>query len=210
MPDDGTINQEAVDLFKEKAKPVTIEVIVVKDLAAAMDYAIDVTEKAEPAKLMPITQSGVAPEADPSRKKVLCAQSIGEAEWKSLSEKGAAKGFEMVRSGLRELLAGFEVTFSVADMAVAETASALIENNDEDARLATMVCETHVLALPMSKVVKTHQEALPYLEKAFSRDHNYTSFISGPSRTADIERVLTLGVHGPLYLHVVLMEEHNA
>ena len=207
MPGNGTIDEAAVALFKAKAKPVTIEVIEVKDLTAAMDYAVEVTEKAARAKLMPAAKQGEAPPDDPTRKKILAAPSIGEADWRYLSEKGEAKGFEMVRSGLRRLLAGFEVAFTVADMAVAETASAIAENDSEDYRLSTMICETHVLALAKSKIVKTLMDAVPYLEKVLGRDHNYTSFISGPSRTADIERVLTLGVHGPLYLHVVLMEE---
>jgi L-lactate dehydrogenase complex protein LldG len=207
MPGNGTIDQAAVELYKTKAKPVTIEVVELKDMAAAIDYAIEVTEKSELAKLMPITKSGELPAEDPSRKKILAAPAISEADWQTLSQKGQAKGFEMVRSGIRRLLSGFEVAFTVADFAVAETASAIAENDSEDYRLATMVCETHVVALPKSKIVKTLMDAVPFLTTALGRDHNYTSFISGPSRTADIERVLTLGVHGPLYLHVALLEE---
>jgi L-lactate dehydrogenase complex protein LldG len=207
MPGNGAINQAAIDLFKAKAKPVTIEVVEVKNLEAAMDYAVETAEKSEPAKLMPITEDRKILDADPSRKKILAAPSLSDADYQALSQKGLAKGLEMVRSDMRRFLAGFEVAFTVAGMAVGETASVISENNDEDYRLATMVCETHVVAVPKSKVVKTLMEVVPFMTEALGRESNYTSFVSGPSRTADIERVLTLGVHGPLYLHVALMEE---
>ena len=45
------------------------------------------------------------------------------------------------------------------------------------------------------------------LERLRPDQLNYISFITGPSRTADIERVLTIGVHGPERLIVVLVDE---
>ena len=107
---------------------------------------------------------------------------------------------------MRGHLAGIDVGFSIADMAIAETATCVLECRSEDARLAGMVCEIHVIAVPKSCIVNTSYEAEDYLRKLMSDGPMYTAFISGPSRTADIERVLTIGVHGPLELHIALME----
>jgi L-lactate dehydrogenase complex protein LldG len=40
--------------------------------------------------------------------------------------------------------------------------------------------------------------------------HSYVAFISGASRTADIERVLTIGVHGPQELHILILNDNGA
>ena len=61
--------------------------------------------------------------------------------------------------------------------------------------------------MPKSGLVRRLYDAEAYLEGLMEDGPMFTSFVSGPSRTADIERVLALGVHGPLELHVALMEE---
>ena len=59
-----------------------------------------------------------------------------------------------------------------------------------------------------STILPGNENGAEVLQKFFGKaEPEFLAFISGPSRTADIERVLTLGVHGPLYLHAVLIND---
>ncbi|MDR1606894.1 MAG: lactate utilization protein [Deltaproteobacteria bacterium] len=197
----STINAAAVDLFAAKAKPVSISLSEAKTFDEALDFAIEICEKKPLGQLL---LPGGPPDSE--RKKTLAAPALNEAAWSRLSEAGAKKGFEMIRGGLRKYLAGLDVAVSVADLGIADTATSVLECEKEDDRLASMICETHVIILDKSKIVSNSYEAEPFLTEALSKDRNYVAFISGPSRTADIERVLTLGVHGPLELYLVMVE----
>jgi L-lactate dehydrogenase complex protein LldG len=203
--------ETAVELFKRKAEPVSIRVTEVKDLKEAMAYALDICEKKDACQLLltgceqNLSDSGQA-HCERPQAKVVAAPALGKKDYAALAKLGEEKGFTVIREGMRNHLAGIDVGFSTADMAIAETATCVLECQGEDARLAGMVCEIHVIALPKSRIVNTSYEAEEYLHKLMSDGPMYTAFISGPSRTADIERVLTIGVHGPLELHVALME----
>ena len=95
----------------------------------------------------------------------------------------------------------------MVDYGIAETGTLVIDSSSEAVRLATMVSEVHVAVLPKSRIRATALDLETELRDLMQSAPNYAAFITGASRTADIERVLALGVHGPLELHILLLED---
>ena len=95
----------------------------------------------------------------------------------------------------------------MADLGLAETGTLVLKSASEDLRLATMISEINVVVLPLSRMRGGSYDAESELLEMMQDGANYLSFITGASRTADIERVLALGVHGPLELHILLLED---
>ncbi|MCL4426663.1 MAG: lactate utilization protein [Firmicutes bacterium] len=91
-------------------------------------------------------------------------------------------------------------------LAVAETGSLLQIAEDVSRRLAGMLPPIVVALVSTRQLVANLEEAFSYLEQ-LPQIPGYLSFISGPSRTADIERTLTLGVHGPRELIIAFLDE---
>jgi len=81
------------------------------------------------------------------------------------------------------------------EFAVAETGSCVENSAKVEKRLCSTLTNLHIGLLKTDHVVATIADAFTVFSKTF--DCGYLSFITGPSRTADIERVLTIGVHGP-------------
>lgn len=95
---------------------------------------------------------------------------------------------------------------TMAAFGVAETGS-IVEITRQDAdRLVSALPRVHVCILYADTIVATLADAAPRLREAFTAEGAMTAtFISGPSRTGDIEMNLTLGVHGPEVMHVVIL-----
>ncbi|HEV8673470.1 MAG TPA: LUD domain-containing protein [Methylomirabilota bacterium] len=93
---------------------------------------------------------------------------------------------------------------SVAMLGVAETGSVLLASTADDRRVELCV-DVHLVWLEAATLVPTLDGAVAVLRRVSGRPPAYATLVSGPSRSADIERQLTIGVHGPRALHILLM-----
>jgi L-lactate dehydrogenase complex protein LldG len=111
------------------------------------------------------------------------------------------------------LLALEPVPFCIsgADAAIAESGTLVVLTGAGRGRLASLLPPIHLAIFPTNRIVRTLPEAFELLYARYGRDvvheRSNLSLISGPSRTADIEQSLTLGVHGPKEIHVVIFDE---
>ena len=85
---------------------------------------------------------------------------------------------------------------------MAETGSVVLSEEALDDRIASLLPETHLVFLPCERIVPTLDEAADFLRRA---DGPYHSFLTGPSRTGDIECSPTIGVHGAKELWIALI-----
>lgn len=94
-----------------------------------------------------------------------------------------------------------------AQWAVAETGTLVLESDAERHRLASLVPTAHVAVIKAENVRQTLGEVLLAInERGKGRLSRAITFITGPSRTSDIELTLAIGVHGPAELYVVIIE----
>jgi L-lactate utilization protein LutC len=99
----------------------------------------------------------------------------------------------------------FDVGISNAQAGIAETGTLVLDSAYERHRLVSLVPPVHIAILNASDIVETLGEALTLLRKDKEISPAVT-FITGPSRTADIELTLAIGVHGPQQLYVIVNE----
>ena len=115
-----------------------------------------------------------------------------------------------VRRFLREKFVKADIGISGANVVSASTGSLFIIENEGNARLSTGLPPVHIALVGVEKIVPTIQDALKVAEVtwryATGSMPSYVNIISGPSKTADIEKTLTYGGHGPKELHVVFLD----
>ena len=104
----------------------------------------------------------------------------------------------------RELAAVSRFGISQVGWALADTGTLAQDASAVEQRLVSTLTDIHIALVPSSNILPDMPTLLKQLHPEQS---NYIAMITGPSRTADIERVLTIGVHGPERLVIVFVDE---
>ena len=98
-----------------------------------------------------------------------------------------------------------DLGISTAEFGVGETGSVCVDTYSYESRVTGMLPPVHIVFMKASHTVKNVRTAFKVISRVFRK--GYMGFITGPSRTADIERVLSLGVHGPSRFIIMAVEE---
>ncbi|BAU55034.1 LutC/YkgG family protein [Mucilaginibacter gotjawali] len=105
--------------------------------------------------------------------------------------------------GLPHDLQDIELAVIGADLGVAENGAVWVKGDLLNQRVVPFICQYLAVILKKEKIVATMHDAY---EQIGSENYGFSTFIAGPSKTADIEQSLVLGAHGARTMTVFLME----
>lgn len=122
--------------------------------------------------------------------------------WPSLSNlPWSTAGLDMpARPAKNQDLVGVTGAFC----AIAETGTLMMLSGAETPATTSLLPETHVAVIDPRRIVATMEDAWDLMRKEYKQPPRAVNFISGPSRTADIEQTVTLGAHGPYRVLLIL------
>lgn len=122
-------------------------------------------------------------------------QTLQDLQW---AEAGLSVEFRKPRDGDVVGLTG-------CFCATAETGTLVLLSGPETYASAGLLPETHIAIVPASRIVAGHEEAFGLIRSERGELPRAVNFVSGPSRTGDIEQTIVLGAHGPYRVHVIVV-----
>lgn len=104
------------------------------------------------------------------------------------------------------------VSITPCHAAIAETGTLMLISGAQTPTTLNFLPETHIVVVRRDQVVATYEGGWDRLRTVSKTEvlPRAVNFITGPSRTADIEQHIELGAHGPRRLHIVLLEDGEA
>lgn len=93
--------------------------------------------------------------------------------------------------------------------AIAETGTLMMASGPATPASVSLLPETHFALVPALRIVARMEDAWDLARAELGQLPRAVNFISGPSRTADIEQTMVLGAHGPYRVHIIVVEEEG-
>ena len=90
---------------------------------------------------------------------------------------------------------------------IAETGTLMIVSGPETPGSVSLLPETHIAMIHARRIVSHMEDAWALLRAELGRPPRAVNFISGPSRTGDIEQTIVLGAHGPYRVHIIVVRD---
>ena len=90
---------------------------------------------------------------------------------------------------------------------IAETGTLMLLSGPQTPATVSLLPETHIALVRGSRIVATMEDAFALLRAEHGALPRAINFISGPSRTGDIEQTIVLGAHGPCRVHLILLAD---
>ena len=146
-----------------------------------------------------------------TKEKELKSFSIWESEYlKELNLKQELKdnGLKLVTAKNKNRIANSDIGITEVDYAIADTGTLVLLTNKNQPRTISLLPPIHLAVVRPENLVRNINDLFIILKSKLDLDDitSCMTFITGPSRTADIELNLTLGVHGPKELYVTILQ----
>ena len=126
---------------------------------------------------------------------------------------GDVAGFDWAGAGIvvaaRVAVDADKTGISSCFCAIAETGTLLLLSGLQTPGSVSLLPETHIAIVPVGRIVATMEDAFALVRAERGKLPRAVNFISGPSRTGDIEQTIVLGAHGPCRVHLILVEENS-
>lgn len=184
------MSQSLAETFKAAFEAVSGHAYIVENDAEAARTIADIVKNTAPARIA----FAELPEAFIDAAAALC----GDVEVLRPPFASATAIAEIDQVG---------VGITGANFGIAETGTLAEVVFDDASRLCSSLPRTHIGVVRARDLVATLRGSAERMTRLY-QDHPENimiSYISGPSRTGDIEMILTLGVHGPEYAHAILI-----
>lgn len=117
-------------------------------------------------------------------------------------------GLKLITAKNKNRMANADIGITEVDYAIADTGTLVLLTDKNQPRSVSLLPPIHVAIVRPANLVRNIKDLFIILKSRLQNSEDITScmtFITGPSRTADIELSLTLGVHGPKELYVLIL-----